>query len=400
MKQILASIVFVGLFMPFGVPAGQAADNAERLVSILGPVGRASSEEFLKLSFDHETRDLSKTLSDDFIRIYSVPPEKIERVMKVCEEEARRILSRFEAKILETIVFDEAIRVVGVQLWRDRFTEDELAEIIGFYESAVGRKYLAESIRMFREAVQQTSKLFGKELKARLLAVADDEYPTITARIKRAAELPLGEECDQAADWLDKAFSVMANASEAATHYQQAITLCPDSSEAHLGYGVSLYYQGQYSESILELRRLLEIAPDEPRAYLIIGLCFGKMGEFGKMLEEWEVGVEHNPDHVLLRNNLAWSYATLSNPTYRNAEKALEHAECLIGLERDWMTLDTYAAALAEAGEFMKAAEAQDEAISLARAKAEQGEEEVESKIRACEGRRQLYQERKPYREE
>lgn len=71
------------------------------------------------------------------------------------------------------------------------------------------------------------------------------------------------------------------------------------------------------------------------------------------------------PISAFAYNSAAWFYATCPNPEYRNGQKAMALAEKSVSMERNCYNLDTLAAAYAEVGDFDKAVQLENEAISL-----------------------------------
>lgn len=64
-------------------------------------------------------------------------------------------------------------------------------------------------------------------------------------------------------------------------------------------------------------------------------------------------------------NGMAWFYATSPNPQCRNAEKAVTFAEKSVSMKKDCYNVDTLAAAYAEAGNFERAVQLEEEAIRM-----------------------------------
>jgi tetratricopeptide (TPR) repeat protein len=65
------------------------------------------------------------------------------------------------------------------------------------------------------------------------------------------------------------------------------------------------------------------------------------------------------------QSSLAWNYATARDPRFQDGKKAVDYAEKAVAQVRDYLTLDTLAAALARDGQFKKAVDAETEALSL-----------------------------------
>jgi tetratricopeptide (TPR) repeat protein len=86
-------------------------------------------------------------------------------------------------------------------------------------------------------------------------------------------------------------------------------------------------------------------------------------------LKAYRAAVTHEPENVIVLNNLAWQLAAHPQATVRNGKEAVQWAEKAVTLtgQRDPAVLDTLAAAYAEAGDFQRAVAAATKAAALAR---------------------------------
>ena len=114
-----------------------------------------------------------------------------------------------------------------------------------------------------------------------------------------------------------------------------------------------------------------------------------------QMLPTLREAVRLKPDWLEALNNLAWLLATQPDARLRNGPEAVRLASHAVQLTRtnNPGTLDTLAAAYAEAGHYPAAAEAAQKAMNLAEAA---GQKELAAVIRV---RWQSYQAGKPFRE-
>ena len=101
----------------------------------------------------------------------------------------------------------------------------------------------------------------------------------------------------------------------------------------------------------------LEMSPDRIKYYEVM---------VGNLVDQ----LRKNPDGLDALNNLAWIYATNTNPRFRNAAEAVKLAERAYQLTkgRNAAILDTLGAAYAESGKFDKAIEAAKRGIEFAKA--------------------------------
>lgn len=121
------------------------------------------------------------------------------------------------------------------------------------------------------------------------------------------------------------------------------------------------------------------------------GPVYARLGRYDLALNDYSESIRRNANHPAALNNLAWLLATCPNEQVRNGSKAVAHAirACEMSQWKETGSLDTLAAAHAEAGDFAAAIRRQSEAIELAPAQAR-----TELQLRL-----DLYQAGKPYRQ-
>jgi tetratricopeptide (TPR) repeat protein len=70
--------------------------------------------------------------------------------------------------------------------------------------------------------------------------------------------------------------------SEAMEHYDRAIKLNPEYSEAYYSKGAMLYFDGKIEEAIINFEKALELEPKDFRVYNNLGSAYGRSGYFEK----------------------------------------------------------------------------------------------------------------------
>jgi len=89
----------------------------------------------------------------------------------------------------------------------------------------------------------------------------------------------------------------------------------------------------------------LQVDSENADVYTLIGDYYYETEQFEKAVSAYANVLKIDPDNLHALNNLAWLYATCSNVSFRDYEKALRLSEKAIQVERAPFVLDTYAEA-------------------------------------------------------
>lgn len=148
---------------------------------------------------------------------------------------------------------------------------------------------------------------------------------------------------------------------EAIAHYEAALRLRPQNAVAHLNLGNALILRGDVSAAREEVRRAIEIDPTNVDAHNALGVMRLQQGDVSGAIDEWRRALAVDPENGNAANNLAWVYATSTDPAVRNGTEAVALARKAVSISagRNALVLRTLAAAYAESGRF-------DEAIATA----------------------------------
>ena len=162
---------------------------------------------------------------------------------------------------------------------------------------------------------------------------------------------------------LGQALAARGQLDEAISHYRKALELRPNFVEAHDHLAQALAALGRPAEAIAHYERALELRPESAEAHRNLGSALAACGRSDEALRHYGKALQIRPDNVETVNNLAWALATCPKASLRNGAEAVRlarRAEQLTGGKQP-ATLDTLAAAYAEAGQFP-------EAVAVARA--------------------------------
>jgi len=190
-----------------------------------------------------------------------------------------------------------------------------------------------------------------------------------------------------------KIFANNGQLDRAIADYSEAIRLNPEMAAAHDNRGNTYSRKGDRDKAITDYNEAIRLNTNNAIAYSNRGLAYQKKGEYDKALADCHEAIRLNPKLASAYNNLAWLLAVCPNASFRNGEKAVACAReaCELTEWKHAAYLDTLAAAYAEVGSF-------DEAIKCERRYLET----KPSRDALNEGRQRLnlYEQKKPYREE
>ena len=178
---------------------------------------------------------------------------------------------------------------------------------------------------------------------------------------------------------------------EAVERYREAIRITPDQAQAHRNLGATLLLLGQTDAAIDSLLTALGIESSaETHNHLANALLLaGRQSEAAAHFEE---AIRLRPEWHMPRTQWAWFLATHPEQEFRDSASAVRLAEAAVVLTRrsDPQSLDTLAAALAEACRFGEATRTAREALTLLQ---RQGRPTNDVRERL-----ELYQSGRPYR--
>jgi tetratricopeptide (TPR) repeat protein len=156
--------------------------------------------------------------------------------------------------------------------------------------------------------------------------------------------------------------------SEAEVQLREALRLKEPVAKAHLNLGSILCAQQRFDEGVPHLERAIALAPELSTAHRNLGEAYGALGRRAQAARHFALAVEGEPDNVFLLNRLGWLLATSPEDGVRDAAGAVEAGERAVRLtsRQDPVSLDTLAAAYAEAGRFADAVATAREALEAA----------------------------------
>ncbi len=193
-----------------------------------------------------------------------------------------------------------------------------------------------------------------------------------------------------------EALLMLGRIDDARRDYEAAIERRPDYAKAYNNLGLIEVRQGRMDDALADFREAITLDPELADAYQNLALTLRRVGDVRGAVLAYRDALALEPDNPVLLTQLARLLATTPAPELRDADQALRLAQRANELTggRDVVTLDTLAAALANAGRFDEAAAVSQQARQRA---GEQGA--PPAAIAEIDARTRLYESHRPYRE-
>lgn len=170
--------------------------------------------------------------------------------------------------------------------------------------------------------------------------------------------------------------------------YAKVIELDTKDAAAFAGRGIALSAIGDTDNALVDLNAAVRLQPERAEAYVDRADLYAAMGDWDRAAGDYRVAIKLDNKLGRAYQNVAWMMATCPDKQYRNPSLAVRAANKAIQLDGPtYLGLDTYAAALASAGQYANAIASQKKAIETAPA-----EEHADLNSRLA-----LYEQKQPF---
>jgi tetratricopeptide (TPR) repeat protein len=274
-----------------------------------------------------------------------------------------------------------------------------------FFRRCVQRIYRREFDKAqqdFAEAIRLDPKDAGRYYSARGDAWAVGELDKALADYSEAIRLLPNDQqtyTSRAKLWVRR-----GERRKALADYNEAIRLAGQSEDArwsapYAERAALLAELGEVDKAIGAYTEILGWREGDVEARTARGNLWWKKNNLDKALQDFTEAVHNGSEWESAQIALAWFLSTADDRRYRSSGRALEHATraCELSDWRSGGSLDTLAAAHAEAGDFALAAAWQAKAIELMQ---QEGQKPSAADLKRSEERLELYRSGKPYREQ
>jgi tetratricopeptide (TPR) repeat protein len=148
--------------------------------------------------------------------------------------------------------------------------------------------------------------------------------------------------------------------------FTRALAIDPTLAMAYCNRASAFTARGRLNEAVADLKQAVALDPQSPPFHSNLALAYSRLGDYGKAIAYLEQTAALDPGMGSVFNNLAWLLATCPDAKFRDGQRALTAATmaCKLSDWKDPVSLDTFAAACAEAGDFNAAVKWEQNAIA------------------------------------
>jgi tetratricopeptide (TPR) repeat protein len=190
-------------------------------------------------------------------------------------------------------------------------------------------------------------------------------------------------------------YAAKQNGDKALADFDSAVKAEPKNAIGWQLRGSVYSEQGKREEALADFKQAMTLDPNNASTYLYRAQLYLIEKEPELALSDFEEAMRRAPDRSGITNDYAWTLATNPKDSVRDGRKAVEFAKkaCHLSDYKHAPTLDTLAAAHAEAGDWTEAVKWQQEALTLAQTSHPDDVDGMKERL-------DLYKTRKPFREE
>lgn len=154
---------------------------------------------------------------------------------------------------------------------------------------------------------------------------------------------------------------------EAAVQLEACLRINPQSVDTTRKLAMLRMAQGDHVAAIPWFKRVLAAQPNDLTCRYNLANSYRIEGQLDQAIKEYQQTLKLQPNMIFAANNLAWIRATHPNEAHRDGAEAVRLAShvCKLTRNSEPTLLDTLACAYAEAGEFDRAVETVQRAISI-----------------------------------
>lgn len=323
------------------LPHPQAASNSKPLIGTTAPKKNAAST--------HKSNDQADTPESCLAKAqdaasHAASTDDLARVIDLCD---RGLQAKPTAKTLQSLQ--------RLAAWAHNRRGEILAD----------SQRLDEALRDFQAAIELDPKCSLAIHNRGVTFAQRNQYAAALRDFNRVIELNPG----LAVAYRNRAelLSALDRTQDALADYDRAITSLPNDAALYLARASAKQRLGDFAGAAADIERALKLTSNDPAALVQRGNLAADQGRFADAEKDFRQAIQLNSKLAEAHRSLAWLQATCPDAKFRKPDQALAAAERAAELSPDdYQFIDTLAAAEASCGDFVKAAELQQKALTLA----------------------------------
>jgi hypothetical protein len=150
------------------------------LLNVDNAVG-AIANQFMD-QFQQSALILIKSDLREWIQAQKVSPAEKKRLEAAMDESAQRILTRLRDEFPKRIDLGEILEIITMEIYDKFFTEAELKDLLAFYKSPTGRKFIAILPQISAEMLPRLEQLMDPPAALLATELLEDEIKRLTGK--------------------------------------------------------------------------------------------------------------------------------------------------------------------------------------------------------------------------
>jgi len=181
-KLTLSFLLAISLSLSFPVIAANEGQKAVMELTTLN----GAKEQYEKM-----LTVLSRSMQQGFnqglmkaVQLHPVPQNKRKKASKILQKHFNDFIKQYERHMKKTMTWEGLVKNVYAPLYLKHFTVKEIKDIITFYKSPTGKKFLKKSPRLIQDASKTVNNKYGKQLNKYAMKLSRKKIDQVILELK------------------------------------------------------------------------------------------------------------------------------------------------------------------------------------------------------------------------
>ena len=176
----------MALISPAHAQASLTPEKKALIKELLGLLNSGNTAEAIAIQFLEQTQEsaiiLIKSDLREWIQAQEVAPAKKKRLEAEMDESAQRILTRLRAEYPKRINMGEILEIVMLEVYDKYFTEAEVKDLVAFYKTPTGQKFIKILPQISAEMLPRIKQLMGPAATLLATELLAEELKRLTGK--------------------------------------------------------------------------------------------------------------------------------------------------------------------------------------------------------------------------